>query len=53
MNKMTFVKGMGLGVVVGSVIGMVASPKKKKSSVGKAIKTMGDVVESITDSIGM
>ena len=33
MNKMTFVKGMGLGLVVGSAVGMVIAPKKKKSPI--------------------
>lgn len=53
MNKMTFVKGMGLGIVVGSAVGMVLVPKKKKSAVGKALRAMGDVVEGITDTIGL
>ncbi len=53
MNKTTFVKGMGLGLVVGSAVGMVFSPKKKKSAIGKALRSMGDVVEGITDTIGL
>ncbi len=53
MNKMTFVKGMSLGIVVGSAVGMVLAPKKKKSAVGKALRAMGDVVEGITDTIGL
>lgn len=53
MNRMTFVKGMGLGLVVGSAVGMAFAPKKKKSAVGKALRAMGDVVEGITDTIGL
>lgn len=53
MNKMTFVKGMGLGLVVGSAVGMVITPKKKKSPIGKALRSMGDVVEGISETIGL
>ena len=58
MNTMNFVKGVGVGLVVGSAVGMaVASPQKKNGNkqnvVGKALKTMGDIVENIGDSIGM
>lgn len=53
MNKMTFVKGIGLGIVVGSAMGMALAPKKKKSAIGKALRSMGDVVEGITDTIGL
>ncbi len=53
MNKMTFVKGMGLGLVVGSAVGMVIAPKKKKSPIGKALRSMGDVVEGISETIGL
>ena len=53
MNKMTFVKGMGLGLVVGSAVGMVIAPKKKNSPIGKALRSMGDVVEGISETIGL
>ncbi len=57
MNGMNFAKGMGVGLVMGSAIGMaVSAPAKKnqkKNMVSKALKTMGDIVENIGDSIGM
>jgi gas vesicle protein len=53
MNNMSFFKGMGLGVVVGSMVGMAAMPHKKKFSMGKALKSMGDVVENVTNAIGL
>ena len=53
MNNMSFVKGMGIGLMVGSVVGMVASPKKKKMNIGKAIKSMGDVVDNIAGTLGL
>lgn len=53
MNKMSFVKGMGVGVVVGAAAGMIAMPKKQKLTVGKALRSVGDVVDSIVGAIGM
>lgn len=54
MNKMSFIKGMGIGVAVGGVVGMVAAPKKRsKSSIGKALKNVGTAVESVANSIGL
>ena len=54
MNKMSFIKGIGVGVMVGSVVGMAAAPKKNKAGkIGKAIKSVGDVVESVAGSIGI
>lgn len=53
MNNMTFFKGMGVGLMVGSLVGMVAAPRKKKMNIGKAIKSMGDVVENVAGSIGL
>ncbi len=54
MNKMSFFKGMGVGLVVGSVVGMTAMPKKSKTgAVGKALRSMGDAVESVACSLGL
>jgi len=55
MNNVNFVKGMGVGLIVGSAIGMVVAPPRKneKTTVGRAIKAMGTVVDSIADSIGL
>lgn len=57
MNTMNFAKGVGVGIVVGSAIGMaVASPQKKngkKHVVSKALRTMSDIVENIGESMGM
>lgn len=44
---------MGVGLMVGSLVGMVAAPRKKKMNIGKAIKSMGDVVENVAGSIGL
>ena len=53
MNNMSFIKGMGLGVMVGSVVGMMVTPKKKKFDIGKALKSMGDVVDNVVGVIGL
>lgn len=57
MNSMNFAKGVGVGLVVGSAIGMAVSGpnknNKKKNMVSRALKTMGDIVENISDSISM
>ena len=56
MNNMSFFKGMGLGLMVGSVagaIGLAVTPKKKRASIGKALRSMGDVVDNVTSSIGL
>lgn len=53
MSNMSFVKGIGLGLIVGSVVGMVVMPKRKRTSVGKALRSMGDVVENVAGTIGL
>lgn len=58
MNSMNFVKGMGIGLVVGSAIGVaVATPPKKmasgKSRVGKTLRAVGEVIENIGNSVGL
>ena len=52
MNNMSFIKGIGLGMIVGSAVGMVVAPKKK-NGLGKAIKSIGNAVESVTETIGL
>ena len=53
MNKMSFIKGMGIGVVVGAAAGMIAMPKKQKMTIGKALRSVGDMVDSVVGAIGM
>lgn len=55
VNNMNFVKGIGVGLVVGSAIGMVMAPPKKneKTTLGRAVRAMGTVIDSISDSIGI
>ena len=53
MNKMSFLKGMGIGAAVGAAVGMMASPKKSKPMLGKALKSMGDVVDNVAGTLGL
>ena len=54
MHKSNFLLGMGIGVTVGSVAiaSMKAAKKGSKNVVGKTLKTMGEVADSISDSLG-
>ena len=54
MEKRNFFVGMGMGLIVGGcAIGMM-KPKKHnvKSVVGKTLKTMGEVADSVSDIMG-
>ena len=57
MNANNFAKGVGVGMVVGSAIGMTVSAVNKKGSkqhkMGKALKTVGDIVENIGSAFNM
>ena len=57
MNAKNFAKGVGIGMVVGSAIGMTVSSVNKKSSrqhkMGRALKTVGDIVENIGSAFNM
>ena len=57
MNTRNFAKGVGVGMVVGSAIGMTVSAANKKGSkqhkMGKTLKTVGDIVESIGNAFNM
>jgi gas vesicle protein len=55
MNNMNFVKGMGIGLVVGSTIGMVVAPKKNngKKVIGKYLRGVGEIIDNVSDAIGM
>lgn len=52
----SFIKGMSIGIVAGTAMAMMISPPDKKkimrSGAGRAIKAVGDIVETITDAMG-
>ncbi len=55
MNNMSFVKGMGAGLILGACIGMSMMPNKKngKKMLSKAVKTMSTVAEDLSDILGL
>lgn len=53
MNKMNFLIGMGMGIAVGSTAAMLMRPKKNvRSALGRTLKSMSEVADSITDTMG-
>ena len=52
---MGFVKGAGMGIALGCVVGEVGSGYKKKNkkgikkNVGKALHSVGDLMENVTN----
>ena len=55
MKEHEFAKGMTMGVMAGAALGMVMAPRKKtnmKKAAGKAMKTMGQVMENFSDEMG-
>lgn len=54
MHKMNFLIGVGVGAAVGSVVGMSMTSKKgPKNIVGKTLKTMGEVADAVSSSMGL
>ena len=54
MNKRNFYVGMGMGLMVGSAAVLAMRPKKSgvKTMVGKTLKTMGEVADSVSELMG-
>ena len=55
MNKKNFYIGMGMGLLVGGISAMAMRPKKNRSArsvVGRTLRTMGDVADSVSDIMG-
>ena len=55
MKKNNFYIGMGMGLVVGSCAGLAMSSKKQpraKSALGRTLKNVGEVVDSISGAMG-
>ena len=53
MEHNHFMRGVGLGMLAGAVVGMVVSPGKKelKRTANKAVQAVGNAAESISDVI--
>lgn len=54
MNKRNFYVGMGMGLVVGGCAVYALRPKRSgvKTVVGKTLKTMGEVADSVSELLG-
>ena len=55
MKDHEFAKGMGLGVLAGAALGAAMMPRKKhsvKKAAGKAMKTVGQVMENLSEDMG-
>ena len=55
MDKKNLYMGMGMGLAVCGLGAALLRPrrsKKVKSAVGKALRTMSDVAESVSDAMG-
>jgi len=60
MDTKGVAKAVGLGMVAGAAVSMMAAPRKKsksvksakKSNVSKAIRAMGDVLEDVENALG-
>lgn len=54
MKKANFLIGMGIGTAVGSCLGIAMTSKKNpKNIVGKTLKTMGEVADAVSSSMGL
>lgn len=54
MEHNHFMRGVGLGMLAGAVVGMVVSPGKKelKRTAHKAAQAVSDAADNISDAIG-
>lgn len=53
MNKRNFIVGMGMGLMVGGCAVYAMRPKKNvKTVLGRTIRTMGEVADSVSDLMG-
>lgn len=56
MNASLFMRGMGLGIAVGTAIGVACVPKKRhpmKKRAQHAMKLVANCVEDLTAAMGM
>lgn len=56
MSEHEFAKGMTMGIMAGAALGMALAPQKKssmKKTADKVMKTMGEVMETISDEMGL
>lgn len=54
MSKRNFCVGMGMGLMVGFCLAMLKRPKKScmKSALGRTLRTIGDIADTVTETMG-
>lgn len=57
MKQVPFMRGIGIGIGMGVAVGMAMRGSRKhniqKSKVGKTLKAVTEVMQEITDAIGL
>lgn len=56
MKEHEFAIGMTMGMAAGAALGIMMAPQRKsavKKAADKAVKTMGEMVETISDEMGL
>jgi class 3 adenylate cyclase len=57
MTNSEFMKGMGMGIAAGAVMGTMMGRRRKlqmrKSAMGKAVRTAAQVMDEISNMMGM
>ena len=55
MKHINFMRGIGLGMGVGMAVGMASRRRNpiRKSKMGKTLRAITEVMEEITDAIGL
>ncbi len=56
MTKHQFISGIGIGAIAGAALGMAVSTSKRreiKRAADKAMKAVGEVMDNISDNMGM
>ena len=55
MDNMDFIRGIGIGLVVGGAVSLALSSGKRKRKKCKhhTIKALGEVVDNMTDMLGV
>ena len=56
MSDMRFVRGVCIGMIAGAAVGAAVMPKKKvvkNSFAGKAIRTASEVLNQVSDVLGI
>lgn len=56
MREHEFAMGMTMGMAAGAALGVLLAPQRKsavKRAADKAVKTMGEMMETISDEMGL